>query len=160
MAVGALYLSLNHPSSPVYYLLALHQKQRSLHQLRNDIASLNGASNNHILVSMLMLCLFDVGSSQPLILPFTHRPQITDNCQTSWSTHVSAAASLITMKGAEPSDPRLVSFVSKFFATRDVMGRSACGKRAKFRETAWGNPQEVRSAVETGYPSNLLNKCR
>jgi hypothetical protein len=73
LAVGALYLSLNYTSSPVdYYSLALQQKQRTLHQLRNDIASLNGASNNHILVSMLMLCLFDVGSTQPLILLITH----------------------------------------------------------------------------------------
>jgi hypothetical protein len=36
-----------------------------------------------------------------------------------------------------------VSFVSKFFATRDVMGRSACGKRSKFHEVEWENPQEV-----------------
>lgn len=61
LAVGALYLSLNQHSTTVdYYSLALRQKQRTLHQLRMDIASLNGASNNHILVSMLMLCLFDV----------------------------------------------------------------------------------------------------
>lgn len=63
LAVSALYLSLNQPYASVdYYSLALLQKQRTLYQLRKDIASLNGGSNNHILVSMLMLCLFDVGS--------------------------------------------------------------------------------------------------
>lgn len=42
-------------------------------------------------------------------------------------------------------EPSLVTFVSKFFATRDEMGRTACGKKAKlkFTETAWLNPQEV-----------------
>lgn len=34
------------------------------------------------------------------------------------------------------------------------MGRSACGKRAKFREIAWGSPQEVDKAV--GCSSELL----
>jgi len=56
--------------------------------------------------------------------------------------HVSAAANLIVADNLEPS---LVAFVSKFFATRDVMGRSACGERSKFREVAWENAQEVRS---------------
>jgi hypothetical protein len=61
LAVGALYLSVNRTSSSVeYYSRALQQKQRTLHQLRSDIASFNGESNNHILVAMLMLCLFDV----------------------------------------------------------------------------------------------------
>ncbi len=63
LAVGALYLSLHQsPASVDYYSLALEQKQRTLRQLRVDIASSNGKSNNHVLVSMLMLCLFDVGS--------------------------------------------------------------------------------------------------
>lgn len=66
LAVGALYLSLNQTSTSVnYYSMALQQKQKTLHQLRNDIASFNGGSNDHILVSMLMLCLFDMGSSVP-----------------------------------------------------------------------------------------------
>ena len=159
MAVGAIYLSLNQPTSPVnYYSLALQQKQRTLYHLRHDIASLNGTSNNHILVSMLMLCLFDVSDLEHQILIMSnHIPQITDNCQTSWSTHVSAAANLITMKNSESPEPSLASFVSKFFATRDVMGRSACGKRAKFREIAWGNPQEV--PISAGCQATLLIKA-
>ncbi|KUJ23642.1 uncharacterized protein LY89DRAFT_189135 [Mollisia scopiformis] len=139
LAIGALYLSLNQPSVLVdYYSLALHQKQRTLHQLRYDIASLNGASSNHVLVAMLMLCLFD----------------ITDDCQTSWSTHVSAAADLIGTEDTQSLEPSLVSFVSKFFATRDVMGRSACGARSKFRKIAWNNPQEIDKSA--GCSSELL----
>ncbi|CZR51396.1 uncharacterized protein PAC_01271 [Phialocephala subalpina] len=139
LAVGALHLSLNQTSTTLdYYSLALQQKQKTLHQLRNDIASSNGGSNNHILVSMLMLCLFD----------------ITDNCQTSWATHVSAAANLMGMEKVRPLDPSLVSFVSKFFATRDVMGRSACGARSKFRKIAWENPEEVDKTA--GCSSELL----
>jgi hypothetical protein len=69
MAVGALHLSLNQSTSSVdYYSLALLQKQRTLHQLRHDITFFNGTSNNHILVSMLMLCLFDVGDLPHQIL--------------------------------------------------------------------------------------------
>jgi hypothetical protein len=60
LAVGALYLSLSRPSSIEYYSLALQQKQRTLHRLRSDIGAMNRSSNNHILVAMLMLCLFDV----------------------------------------------------------------------------------------------------
>ncbi len=42
LAVGALYLSLNQPSTSAdYYSLALHQKQKTLRQLRIVIASLN-----------------------------------------------------------------------------------------------------------------------
>jgi len=67
LAVGALCLSLNQQSATVdYYSLALQYKQRTLQQLRHDIASLNKGSNNHVLVSMLMLCLFDVGFCTPL----------------------------------------------------------------------------------------------
>lgn len=80
--------------------------------------------------------------------------EITDNCQTSWSTHVSAAANLLAIREPQAPEPSLVLFVSKFFATRDVMGRSACGKRAKFREMAWGSPQEVDKT--TGCSSELL----
>lgn len=139
LAVGALYLSLNQTSTLVdYYSLALQQKQKTLHQLRNDIASFNGGSKDHVLVSMLMLCLFD----------------ITDNCQISWATHVSAAANLIGMKSTQSLEPSLVSFVSKFFATRDVMGRSACGARSKFRKIAWENPEEVDKTA--GCSSELL----
>ena len=65
LAIGALYLSLNRPSSSIeYYALALQQKQRTLHQLRSDIAALDGGSNNHVLVAMLMLCLFDVSDTE------------------------------------------------------------------------------------------------
>ncbi|KAE8448733.1 hypothetical protein EG329_008948 [Mollisiaceae sp. DMI_Dod_QoI] len=139
LAVGALYLSLHQsPASVDYYSLALEQKQRTLRQLRVDIASSNEKSNNHVLVSMLMLCLFD----------------ITDNCQTSWATHVSAAANLIGMDKPQSLEPSLVSFVSKFFATRDVMGRSACGARSKFRKIAWDNPEEVDKTA--GCSSKLL----
>jgi hypothetical protein len=74
----------------------------------------------------------------------TDSSQITDNYQTSSSTHVSAAANPIKMENTRSLQPSLVSFVSKFFATRDVMGRSACGARSKFRNMAWDNPQDVR----------------
>ena len=70
--------------------------------------------------------------------------QITDNCQTSWTTHVSAAANLIEMKSLVMPAPSLVSFVSRFFVTRDVMGRSACGQGAKFKDIDNGSSQEVR----------------
>ncbi|KAL3421907.1 fructosyl amine:oxygen oxidoreductase [Phlyctema vagabunda] len=139
LAVGALYLSANSSSdSNEYYSLALHHKQRTLNQLRFDIASLDGTSSNHILVAMLLLCLFD----------------ITDNCQTSWPTHVAAASNLITKGNKGSLEPSLVAFVSKFFTTRDVMGRSACGQRAKFREIAWEHPQEVDYTM--GCSSELL----
>ena len=59
LAVGALYLSLNQPS-PETYALALQHKQRTLASLRRDVASLGQGPRNHILISMLMLCLFDV----------------------------------------------------------------------------------------------------
>lgn len=73
LAVGALYLSLTQPSASAdYYSLALHHKQRTLQQLRNDIASLDGASSNHILVSMLMLCLFDVSFFPARMLVTSH----------------------------------------------------------------------------------------
>ncbi|CZR55599.1 uncharacterized protein PAC_05487 [Phialocephala subalpina] len=139
LAVGALYLSLNQQSATVdYYSLALQYKQRTLQQLRHDIASLNKGSNNHVLVSMFMLCLFD----------------IADNCQTSWGTHVSAAANLIGMKNTQALEPSLVSFVSQFFATGDVMGRSACGATSKFRTITWEHPQEVDKTA--GCSSELL----
>ncbi|RFU31210.1 hypothetical protein B7463_g5146, partial [Scytalidium lignicola] len=132
LAVGALYLSLDKPTAPLdYYSLALHHKQRALHQLRRHLTLLDISSSDHILASMLMLCLLD----------------ITDGCQTSWSTHVSAAASLIGMGSYLSIEPSLLSFVSRFFATRDVMGRSACGNRSKFQEIAWENPQNVDKTV-------------
>jgi hypothetical protein len=60
LAVGALHLSLSQPANSVdNYFFALHQKQRTLQWLRLDIASSNGVSRNHVLVAMLMLCLFD-----------------------------------------------------------------------------------------------------
>jgi hypothetical protein len=61
LGLGALYLSLNESSVSIdYYSLALQQKQRKLYQLRSNIASVDEASNNHVLLSMLMLCLFNV----------------------------------------------------------------------------------------------------
>ncbi|OBT68203.1 hypothetical protein VE03_02382 [Pseudogymnoascus sp. 23342-1-I1] len=101
LAVSALYLSLRQTSSSIdYYALALRHKQKTLKSLRQEIASLNGRMNDHILISMLMLCLLD----------------ITDNCQTSWPTHLSAAAKLLSDR-ANTCEPSLSSFVSKFFAT-------------------------------------------
>ncbi|RDW65609.1 hypothetical protein BP5796_10301 [Coleophoma crateriformis] len=139
LAVGALYMSLNHPSAMNhYYYIALHQKQRALNELRCAIASTSETSRNHLLVTMLLLCLFD----------------ITDNCQTSWPAHVLAASNLIEKSTRSSLESSLVSFVSKVFSTRDVMGRSACGKRAKFTETAWNDPREVD--YTTGCSSELL----
>jgi hypothetical protein len=68
--------------------------------------------------------------------------QITDYCQSSWSTHVSAAADLLGIWGSRVPKS-LVSFASKFFATRDVMGRSGCKNKYKFQETSWGDHKEV-----------------
>ena len=137
LALGALHLSLDQASSD-NYSVALYQKQRTLHQLRHDVASFHESSTSHILVSMLMLCLFD----------------ITDNCQNSWSTHVSAAAILIKAGGKDALEPSLVSFATKFFATRDVMGRTACGASSKFYKAGWDNPGEVDLSV--GCSSRLL----
>lgn len=65
LAVSALYLSLRQTSSSVdYYALALRHKQKTLKSLRQEIASLDGTMNDHILISMLMLCLLDVGPSK------------------------------------------------------------------------------------------------
>ncbi|KFZ08864.1 hypothetical protein V502_09092 [Pseudogymnoascus sp. VKM F-4520 (FW-2644)] len=102
LAVSALYLSLRQTSPSIdYYALALRHKQKTLKSLRQEIASLNGRMNDHILISMLMLCLLD----------------ITDNCQTSWPAHLSAAAKLFSSR-ATTFEPSLSSFVSKFFATK------------------------------------------
>lgn len=130
LALGALHLSLDQAYSD-NYSVALYQKQRALQQLRHDVASFHESSTSHILVSMLMLCLFD----------------ITDNCQNSWSIHVLAAARLIKAGGAVALEPSLVSFVTKFFATRDIMGRSACGASSKFYKAGWDNPEEVDLSV-------------
>ncbi|KAH8820718.1 fungal-specific transcription factor domain-containing protein [Xylogone sp. PMI_703] len=139
LAVGALYLSLDKPTTTLdYHSLALRYKQRALCQLRRDITMSDKFSKDHILVSMLLLCLFD----------------IVDGCQTSWATHVSAAASLVDMKNSL-LEPSLQSFASKFFATRDVMGRSACGNRSKFQEIAWDKPQVVDKSI--GCSSELLS---
>lgn len=65
LAVSALYLSLRQTSPSIdYYALALRHKQKTLKSLRQEIASLNGRMNDHILISMLMLCLLDVGPSE------------------------------------------------------------------------------------------------
>jgi hypothetical protein len=65
LAVAALYLSLG-DTEGYYYAAALGHKQRALSALRRALASSNGAlSKNQILVSMLMLCLFDVSPPIP-----------------------------------------------------------------------------------------------
>lgn len=52
------------PTSAEFYAMALHHKQKTLNCLRRELASLDKGSSDHILVSMLMLCLFDVGLSK------------------------------------------------------------------------------------------------
>lgn len=73
LAMAALYLDLNTPSTSTdYYAIALRHKQKALNGLRQDLATDGGAHTDHVLVSMLMLCLLDVrpspSSSAQLIL--------------------------------------------------------------------------------------------
>ena len=82
--------------------------------------------------------------------------KITDNCQNSWTTHVSAAAKLIKTKSADLPAPSLASFVSRFFATRDVMGRSACGQGAKFRDIDGGCSQEACVVFPKAFSTGVL----
>jgi hypothetical protein len=144
LATSALNISLENGSeAPDYYTVALQHKQKALSYLRNEIAYLQESPRDHILVSMLMLCLFDVCK-----LPAHHSAiltleQITDGCQISWPTHVEAASNLLQSGNIASKEPSLSTFVSKFFASRDIMGRSACGKKSKFREIASFHSQEV-----------------
>ncbi|TVY58741.1 putative transcriptional regulatory protein [Lachnellula suecica] len=128
LAAGALHLSLDRPSNSLdNYVVALRHKQKALGYLRNEIASLNGKPSSHILISMVMLCLFD----------------ITDNCQVSWSMHLKAASDMLQIMDTASKDPLIASFVSKFFATRDAMSRSACGAASKFRHMSAVDSQEI-----------------
>ncbi|KAL2064425.1 hypothetical protein VTL71DRAFT_4919 [Oculimacula yallundae] len=140
LAVGALYLSLDQPKAAMgYYAIALKHKQRALTSLRSELSSMDETSTESKLVSIMMLCLLD----------------ITDLCQSSWSTHLSAAANLICKGDLQSREPAIVSFVSRFFAIRDVMGRSACGAKSKFRNIEWHDPQEIDKSVGCSY--ELMN---
>lgn len=144
LAVGALYLSLGQSKATTgYYAIALKHKQRALTSLRSELSSVDETSTESKLVSIMMLCLLDVSA---LLLSRSQltKCQIMDLCQSSWSTHLSAAANLICKGDLQYSEPAIVSFVSRFFAIRDVMGRSACGAKSKFRNIEWHDPQEVK----------------
>jgi len=134
--MAALYLDLNRPSTSIdYHAIALRHKQKTLNGLRKDLATDGGAHSDHVLVSMLMLCLLD----------------ITDGCQTSWPTHLSAAAKILDDRTVGLREPSLASFISKFFAARDVMSRTACGARSKFKQLAWHQPREIDNTVGCSY---------
>ncbi|TVY43891.1 Transcriptional activator protein [Lachnellula occidentalis] len=136
LAMAALYLDLNTPSTSIdYYAIALRHKQKALNGLRQDLATDGGAHTDHVLVSMLMLCLLD----------------IADGCQTSWPQHLSAAANLLSDRSVSLREPSLASFISKFFAARDVMSRTACGARSKFKQIAWQQPHEIDNTVGCSY---------
>ncbi|TVY13574.1 hypothetical protein LARI1_G006452 [Lachnellula arida] len=136
LAMAALYLDLNTPSTSVdYYAIALRHKQKALNGLRQDLGTNGRAHTDHVLVSMLMLCLLD----------------ITDGCQTSWPQHLSAAAKILGDRSVSLREPSLASFISKFFAARDVMSRTACGARSKFKQIAWQQPHEIDNTVGCSY---------
>ncbi|CZT11954.1 uncharacterized protein RCO7_11456 [Rhynchosporium graminicola] len=64
-------------------------------------------------------------------------------------------ANLICKGDLRSREPAIVSFVSRFFAIRDVMGRSACGAKPKFRNIEWHDPQEIDKSVGCSY--ELMN---
>ncbi|OKL55859.1 hypothetical protein UA08_08879 [Talaromyces atroroseus] len=111
---------------PHYYPIALRHKQRTMQLIREQIAlnDIAAASNANVIV-ILMLCMFE----------------ISDNCQVSWSIHLSAALDLMRLasRGSSPTSvltklsPQVIEFVSRFFLVKDALGRTACGKVAKIK---------------------------
>lgn len=126
LAVGALHISSEHPSDTIdYYAIALTHRQNALSRMRNEIAALKEAPSDHILVATLMLCLFDVRFAPPRLM-HSLISQVTDNCHASWSTHLKAASDLMKMGNTAVRNPSLAGFVSRFFAKRGLLSRSAC----------------------------------
>ncbi|KAJ9213865.1 transcriptional regulator family: Fungal Specific TF [Paecilomyces variotii] len=137
LALGALALSATGQEN--IYTVALRHKHRSIRILRQKISNIETAVNDYNLIAILMLCVFD----------------ISDNCQTSWSTHLSAAIDLMrlqTDKHKIPAiSPAVSEFVSRYFLVRDALGRSACGKRAKIKELPSSQSDEIDPSIGCSY---------
>ncbi|KAF3402394.1 hypothetical protein DPV78_003854 [Talaromyces pinophilus] len=121
MVLALSALSLAATGQPQHYPSALRHKQRSMRLIREQIASgAVSAANDANVIVILMLSVFE----------------ISDNCQVSWSTHLSAALDLMRLARSRSSaamqiNSQVIEFVSRFFLVKDALGRSACRKVAK-----------------------------
>lgn len=134
LALGA--LTLTAAGRHDLYTVALRHKHRSIQLLRRDIGQPETAVSDYNLITILMLCVFE----------------ISDNCQASWSTHLCAAVDMLRLRmdahNAGLITPAVSTFVSKFFLVKDALGRSACGKRAKIKELPSVYSDEVGNFLE------------
>ncbi|KAH8704043.1 fungal-specific transcription factor domain-containing protein [Talaromyces proteolyticus] len=138
LAIGA--LSLTARGQRHLYLTALRHKQRSMQLLREYIASnAVSAANDANVIVVLMLCVFEM----------------SDNCQISWSAHLSAALDLMRLASTHSSTggitPQVVEFVSRFFLVKDALGRTACGKVAKINELPPVDSSEIDPSIGCSY---------
>ncbi|GAD95054.1 conserved hypothetical protein [Paecilomyces variotii No. 5] len=137
LALGALALSARGHENT--YITALRHKHRSLRLLRDKIRNVETAVNDYNLIAILILCVFD----------------ISDNCQTSWSTHLSAAIDLMRLQNGDTKapviSPVVSEFVTRYFLVRDALGRSACGKRAVIKELPSSHSDEIDPSIGCSY---------
>ncbi|KAJ5889579.1 hypothetical protein N7504_010389 [Penicillium tannophilum] len=127
-AVGALSLALSGRSE--LYPVALRFKIRSIQLLRCEISSDESAVNDHNLMVILLLCIFEASDS----------PDI------SWSIHFCAAFDMLqanVRKGMGKFTPEVLNFVSQFFRLKEALGGTACGKRSKVNKFPMINDAQI-----------------
>ena len=130
---SVLALSACHRSrtEPAYESRALQLSNRVLADLRSKLShDMSGGAvlSPETIIVMMMLCLYEIVSQ----------------CDKRWVVHLKGARDLIRLRRmklvhstSSRSSEDIVSFVERFFAFQDVIGRTACGEEPIFGSDFW-----------------------
>lgn len=117
-------------TDPRWSAKALSLKGKALSALRRRIASQDAAggaiADPQIPIAMVFLCL----------------DEILDNCDHRWVIHMRACQDWLHRRKRLPSstpdsEQGLISFAERFFASQDVISRTACGNSPHFGLDYW-----------------------
>lgn len=110
---------------------AVELECKATRALRSRIAGMNTtqiAQDPEISIIVMMLCLYEIVSQ----------------CDRRWVVHLKGASGIAHSRRTNPcsSTSGLQTFVDRFFAFQDVIGRTACGEEPVFGNTYWSSQDQ------------------